>query len=90
MPNPAPGPESGRDLSLFTPKPKYEYKPPSLLWEYRYLAIFFVILIIAGSVYVFRAKPLKTAPLPPSYTPVYVEPIPQTPTMPERPPSSAR
>jgi hypothetical protein len=82
--DPAHGPESGKGLSLFTPKAKFEYKPPSLLWEYRYLAIFFAILIIAGSVYLFRAKPLKIQPPPPSSSPVYVEPIP------ERPASSAR
>ena len=87
MPDPAPGPENGKGLSLFTPKPKFEYKAPSLLWEYRYLAIFFVIAIIAGSVYIFRA-PHKAPEVEPTATPssepVYIEPIP------ERPPSSAR
>jgi len=86
VPDPAPGPEKGKDLSLFTPTPKFEYKAPSLLWEYRYLAIFFVIAIIAGSIYIFRAPhnaPKIEAPRPAS-EPVYVEPIP------ERPPSSAR
>ena len=86
MPDPTPGPENGKGLSLFTPKPKFEYKAPSLLWEYRYLAIFFVIAIVAGSVYIFRAphKAPEVAPPPPSSSPVYIEPIP------ERPPSSAR
>ena len=87
MPDPAPGPEKGKHLSLFTPKPKFEYKAPSLLWEYRYLAIFFVIAIIAGSVYIFRAPhhaPKIDPPAAPASEPVYVEPIP------ERPPSSAR
>jgi hypothetical protein len=86
VPDPAGGPENGKGLSLFTPKPKFEYKAPSLLWEYRYLAIFFVIAIIAGSVYIFRAphNAPKIEPPPPSSEPVYVEPIP------EQPPSSAR
>ncbi|HEV7358596.1 MAG TPA: hypothetical protein VGN99_11430 [Steroidobacteraceae bacterium] len=92
MPDPAPGPENGKGLSLFTPKPKFEYKAPSLLWEYRYLAIFFVIAIIAGSIYIFRA-PHKTpeveAPAP-SSEPVYVEPITSPRSIPEPPPSSAR
>jgi hypothetical protein len=86
VPDRAPGPESGKGLSLFTPKPKFEYKAPSLLWEYRYLAIFFVIAIIAGSVYIFRAphKPPEIGPPAPSSSPVYIEPIP------ERPASSAQ
>jgi hypothetical protein len=87
VPDPAPGSENGKGLSLFTPKPKFEYKAPSLLWEYRYLAIFFVIAIIAGSVYIFRAphKAPEIGPrMTPSSEPVYVEPIP------ERPPSGAR
>jgi hypothetical protein len=89
VPDPAPGPENGKGLSLFTPTPKFEYKAPSLLWEYRYLAIFFVIAIIIGSVYIFRAphnapKVEPTATATPTSEPVYIEPIP------ERPPSSAR
>jgi len=91
VPDPAPGSENGKGLSLFTPKPKFEYKAPSLLWEYRYLAIFFVIAIIAGAVYIFRAphKQPEIGP-PPSSEPVYVEPIIRPQTIPDRPPSSAR
>jgi hypothetical protein len=91
VPDPAPGPERGKGLSLFTPKPKFEYKAPSLLWEYRYLAIFFVIAIIAGSVYIFRA-PHNAPPIEarPTSTPVYVEPITSPQRLPEPPPSSAR
>ena len=91
MPDSTSGPERGKDLSLFTPKPKFEYKAPSLLWEYRYLAIFFVIAIIAGSVYIFRAphNAPKIEPRPAS-PPVYVEPIAEPRTIPERPPSGAR
>jgi hypothetical protein len=50
-----------------------------VLAEYKYLAIVFVLIIIAVSVYLIRAphKPLKIDPPPPP--PVYVEPIPQRP-----------
>lgn len=81
MHNPGPGPESGRGPSHFTPKPRFEYRAPSLLWEHRYLAIFFVIAIIVATVLLFRAPHKQLTIEPP---PVYVEPIP------ERPPSSAR
>jgi hypothetical protein len=51
-----------------------EYKPPSLLAEHKYLAIAFLLAIIAASVYLFRAprEPRKIS-LPPA--PVYIEPI---------------
>jgi hypothetical protein len=74
--NPTPDPESGKGPSSFVPKPRFEYKAPSFLWEHRYLAIFFVIVIVAASVYLFRAphRPLK---IEPPVSPVYVEPIPE-------------
>jgi hypothetical protein len=63
----------------FVPRPIIEYKPRSLLADYKYLAIFFVLLIVAATVYLFRAphKPLVIEP-----PPVYIEPIPakQAPT----------
>jgi hypothetical protein len=51
-----------------------DYKPPSLLAEHKYLAIVFLLAIIAASLYLLRAprEPRKIA-LPPS--PVYVEPV---------------
>jgi hypothetical protein len=63
----------------FVPRPRYEYKPPSVFADYKYLAIAFVLIIIAVSVYLIRAphKPLKIDPPPPP--PVYIEPIPQRP-----------
>ena len=54
------------------PRPRFEYKPRSLLADYKYLAILFVLLIAAGSVYLIRAphKPLTIEP-----PPVYIEPV---------------
>ncbi len=87
VPSPAPGPAGGKGPSSFAPKPQFEYKAPSLLWEHRYLAILFVVAIIVATVLLFRAphKPLTIEP-----PPVYVEPIPAPQTLPQRPPSGAR
>jgi hypothetical protein len=81
--NRTPDPQSGSGPGSFVPKPRFEYKAPSLLWEHRYLAIFFAAAIVAASVYLFSAphRPLK---IEPPASPVYVEPIP------ERPASGAR
>jgi hypothetical protein len=79
--NPAPGPEGGNGPSSFVPKPRFEYKAPSFLWEHRYLAIFFVMAILVATVLLFRAPHKQLTIEPP---PVYVEPIP------EQPASSAR
>ncbi|MGO9950424.1 MAG: hypothetical protein ACLPWG_26735 [Steroidobacteraceae bacterium] len=56
------------------PKPWIEHKPRSLLAEHKYLALAFLLVIIAVLVYVFRAprEPRKIAAPP---APVYVEPI---------------
>jgi hypothetical protein len=63
----------------YAPRPRYEYKAPSLLAEYKYLAIIFLLILIGVSVYLIRAprKPLRIDPPPPP--PVYIEPIPQRP-----------
>ncbi|HMD28479.1 MAG TPA: hypothetical protein VKH13_07920 [Steroidobacteraceae bacterium] len=56
------------------PKPWIEHKPRSLLAEHKYLALAFLLVIIAVLVYVFGAPraPAKIAPPP---APVYVEPL---------------
>jgi len=60
--------------SRHVPRPWIEYKPPSVLAEHKYLAIAFLLAVIAGSVYFFRApREARKIALPPS--PVYVEPI---------------
>jgi hypothetical protein len=63
----------------FVPRPIIEYKPRSLLADYKYLAIVFALLVAAGSVYLIRAphRPLVIEPPPPP--PVYIEPIPAKP-----------
>jgi hypothetical protein len=68
------GPASGDGPNRFVPKPRFDYKAPSILAEHKYLAIVFLLLIIATSIYLYRAphKPLK---IEPAATPVYVEPI---------------
>jgi hypothetical protein len=59
----------------FVPKPRYEYKRASVLAEHKYLALVFILLLAAASIYLIRAprKPLTIEPPPPP--PVYVEPI---------------
>jgi hypothetical protein len=74
VPDPAPGPADGKGPNSFAPKPRFEYKAPSILWEHRYLAIFFVIAILVATVLLFRAPHKQLTIEPP---PVYVEPIPQ-------------
>ncbi len=51
-----------------------EYKPPSLLAEHKYLALVFLLAIIAASAYLLRApREPRRSTQPPA--PVYVEPI---------------
>jgi hypothetical protein len=59
----------------FVPKPRYEYKRPSVLAEHKYLAIVFIVVIVAAAIYLIKAprKPLTIEPPPPP--PVYIEPI---------------
>jgi hypothetical protein len=68
----------------FVPRPRIEYKPRSLLADYKYLALVFVLLIVAGAVYLIRAphKPLTIEP-----PPVYIEPIPAKQPTPQSSPS---
>jgi hypothetical protein len=68
------GPASGNGPNRFVPKPRFEYKAPSILAEHKYLALAFLLLIIAGSLYLYRA-PHKALKIEPAATPVYVEPI---------------
>jgi hypothetical protein len=79
VPEPTRGPGGGQGPSSFVPKPRFEYKAPSILAEHKYLAIIFVLAIVAAAVYLFRAphKPLTIEPPPPP--PIYVEPLPERP-----------
>jgi hypothetical protein len=86
--DPAPGPAGGKGPNSYAPKPRFEYRAPSFLWEYRYLLIVFLLALMVATVLLFRAPHRQyrglTIQPPPSSEPVYVEPIP------ERPASSAR
>jgi len=57
------------------PEGRYEYRAPSLLVEYKYLAIAFVLAIVAVCIYLIRAprQPLTIAPAPAA---VYIVPVP--------------
>jgi hypothetical protein len=78
VPDPRPNPKGGDGPDSYVPKPRFEYKAPSIIAEHKYLAIIFVLAIVAASVYLFKVphKPLSIEPPPP---PVYIEPIPQRP-----------
>lgn len=71
----------------YAPKPQFEYRAPSFLWQHRYLAFVFALLLIVATVMLFRAPHREyrglTIHAPTSSDPIYVEPIPQ-------PASSAR
>jgi hypothetical protein len=76
---PEAGPGGGKGPSSFVPKPRFEYKAPSIIAQHKYLAIIFVLALVAAAVYLVRAphRPLTIEPPPPP--PVYIEPIPQRP-----------
>lgn len=76
MADSAPGPGGPNSYPI---KPRFEYRAPSFLWDHRYLLIFFLIVIIAVTVLLFRVphrqyRGLTTHPAPAS-EPIYVEPI---------------
>ena len=84
--DPTPGPGGGLGPNHYAPKPRFEYRAPSFLWEHRYLAIIFALALIVATVLLFRAPHKQLTIEPP---PVYVEPIPERPNPPEHPASSA-
>lgn len=88
MDDSTPGPGLDKGPNSYAPKPQFEYRAPSILWEHRYLAIIFVVVILVATMLLFRVPHRQyrglTIPPPPSSEPVYVEPIP------ERPVPSAR
>jgi hypothetical protein len=78
---PTPGPGGDQGPNSYAPKPRFEYRAPSFLWEHRYLLIIFALALIVTTVLLFRAPHKQLIIEPP---PVYVEPLP------ERPASSAQ
>ena len=57
----------------FVPRPRFDYKPRSLLADYKYLALVFLLLLIAGALYLIKAPHKQMVIEPP---PVYIEAIP--------------
>jgi hypothetical protein len=85
---PTPGPGGDKGPRSYVPKPRFEYRAPSFLWEHRYLLIIFALALVIATLLLFRAphrqyRGLTIHSLSPS-DPIYVEPIP------ERPASSAQ
>jgi hypothetical protein len=76
VPESASGPAGGKGPDSYVQKPRFDYQAPSILAQYKYLAIVFVLVLIAAAVYLARAphKPLTIEP-----PPVYVEPLPERP-----------
>jgi hypothetical protein len=66
--------DSDQGPNTFAPKPRFGYEAPSVLSRYKVLAIVFVLLIVAGSIYLIKA-PHKPLAIKPSTEPVYVEPL---------------
>jgi len=71
-----PGPGGDKGPNSFAPKPRFEYRAPSFLWEHRYLLSIFLLALIVATVLLFRAPHKQLTIEPP---PVYVEPIPEHP-----------
>jgi hypothetical protein len=69
------GPAGGRGPNSFVPKPRFEYKAPSLFSEHRYLLMVFIIALLAGWLYLIKAPHKQLKIDPPAPPPVYVEPI---------------
>ena len=63
----------------YAPKPQFEYRAPSFLWQHRYLAVIFALLLIVATVLLFRAPHKEyrglTIHAPPPSEPIYVVPI---------------
>jgi len=52
VPDPAPGqgPGGGKGPDSYVPEPRFEYKAPSIIAEHKYLAVIFVLAIMAATV----------------------------------------
>jgi hypothetical protein len=68
--------DSGEGPNTFAPKPRFEYEAPSVLSRYRTLAVLFVLVIVAASVYLIKA-PRKPLQFDPPAEPVYIEAVPK-------------
>jgi hypothetical protein len=84
VPEPTPGPGEVQGPNSYVPKPRFDYQAPSMLAEHKVLAILFVLVIVAATVYLIRAprKPYAIKLTPAIETtpqPVYIEPIAERP-----------
>jgi hypothetical protein len=70
--------DSDQGPNTFAPKPRFGYEAPSVLSRYKVLAIVFVLLIVAASIYMIKA-PRTPLAIKPDADPVYIEPLPQKP-----------
>jgi hypothetical protein len=75
VPDAPSGPAGGKGPDSYVPKPRFDYKAPSFLWEHRYLAVIFAIVLIAVCAYLYRVPHKKLVIEPPPPPPVYVEPV---------------
>jgi hypothetical protein len=81
--DPAPGPDEVKGPNSYAPKPRFDYRAPSFLWDHRYLLIIFALALIVATVLLFRMphRQYRGLEAPPPQ-PIYV--------IPERPASSAQ
>jgi len=63
-------------LHRSVPAEAYVYKPPSMLAQYKGLAVVFAIVCLALAVYCFKA-PHGSRYTPPPKQPIYVDTVPQ-------------
>jgi hypothetical protein len=64
--------DSDQGPNTFAPAPLFGYEAPSVLSRYKWLAIAFLVLIVAASIYLYKA-PRKPLTIKPSPEAVYVE-----------------
>jgi hypothetical protein len=81
--DPTSGPGGDKGPNSYVPKPRFEYRAPSFLWEHRYLLIIFALALVVATLLLFRAPHRQyrglTIHAAPSSEPIYVEPIPEPP-----------
>jgi hypothetical protein len=66
--------DSDQGPNTFAPKPRFDYEPPSLLSQYKWLSVVFLLLIVAATIYLIKA-PHKPLTIKPDAEPIYVEPL---------------
>jgi hypothetical protein len=69
--------DSDQGPNTFAPAPRFGYEAPGLLSRYKWLAIAFLVVVIAACIYLYKVphKPPAIAPRAPSTDPVYIDPV---------------